>query len=44
MQIKETILDVEEPLIETQMKVINEQLEKAISHLNWTSDGKSQSK
>lgn len=38
-QIDETILDVEYPLIEGKLTTINEQLEKAISQLNWTSDG-----
>eukprot|EP00731_Ephydatia_muelleri_P012058 Em0006g952a len=37
--INETILDVEYPLIEGKLRFINEQLEKAISQLNWTSDG-----
>lgn len=37
--INETILDVEYPLIEGKLRSINEQLEKAISQLNWTSDG-----
>eukprot|EP00731_Ephydatia_muelleri_P036494 Em0265g1a len=35
----QTILDVEYPLIEGKLRSINEQLEKAISQLNWTSDG-----
>ena len=38
-QVRETILDVEYPLIETQLADIDTQLEKAISQLNWTSEG-----
>ena len=38
-QVRETILDVEYPLIETQLAEIDTQLEKAISQLNWTSEG-----
>ena len=39
-RINETVLDVEYPLIEGKLKAINEQLEKATSHINWTSEGK----
>ena len=35
-----TIMDVEVPLIEDQLKDIDSQLQRAISELNWTSDGK----
>lgn len=35
----ETVIDVEYPLIEGQLKAIDHQLERAISELNWTSDG-----
>ena len=38
-QVRETILDVEYPLIETQLVEIDQQLERAISQLNWTSSG-----
>ena len=38
-KVKETILDVEEPLIEGQLQIIDTQLERAISELNWTSEG-----
>ena len=38
-QVRETILDVEYPLIQTQLAQIDTQLEKAISQLNWTSNG-----
>lgn len=38
-QIRESILDVEYPLIGTQLADIDRQLEKAISQLNWTSEG-----
>ena len=38
-QVRESILDVEYPLIETQLVDIDTQLEKAISQLNWTSEG-----
>ena len=39
-QVRETILDVEYPLIQTQLAEIDTQLEKAISQLNWTSEGR----
>lgn len=32
-------MDVEEPLIEDELNSINTHLERAISELNWTSDG-----
>lgn len=38
-QVRESILDVEYPLIETQLADIDKQLQRAISQLNWTSDG-----
>ena len=37
--IRETVLDVEYPLIEGQLNDIDVQLERAISELNWTSEG-----
>ena len=37
--IRETVLDVEYPLIEGQLNDIDVQLERAISELNWTSGG-----
>lgn len=40
-QVRESILDVEYPLIEFQLADIDKQLERAISQLNWTSDGMS---
>lgn len=40
-QVRESILDVEYPLIESQLADIDKQLERAISQLNWTSDGMS---
>ena len=36
--IRETVLDVEYPLIEGQLNDIDVQLERAISELNWTSE------
>ena len=39
-QVRETILDVEYPLIEHQLRDIDQELEKAIAQLNWTSEGK----
>ena len=36
----ETVIDVEYPLIADQLKAIDHQLERAISELNWTSEGK----
>ena len=38
-QVRETIMDVEYALIEEQVKDIDQQLEKAISGLTWTSEG-----
>ena len=35
-RVRDTILDVEYPLIESQLKSIDEQLERGISELNWT--------
>ena len=40
-QVRETILDVEYPLIESQLKDIDKELEKATSQFNWTSAGRS---
>ena len=37
--VRETILDVEYPLIVGQLADIDKQLERAVSELNWTSDG-----
>lgn len=37
--VRETILDVEYPLIEQQLMDIDRQLERAITELNWTSSG-----
>ena len=39
-QVRETILDVEYPLIKGQLKDIDQELEKAVSKLNWTSAGR----
>ena len=36
----ETVIDVEYPLIEGQLKAIDHQLERAISELNWSSEGR----
>jgi dynein heavy chain len=36
--VKETVLDVEEPLIEERMNAIDAQLDKGITQLNWTSE------
>ena len=38
-KVHETILDVEQPLIAGQLAAIDGQLERAISELNWTSEG-----
>ena len=38
-QVRESILDVEYPLIDTQLADIDKQLTQAISQLNWTSEG-----
>ena len=38
-RVRETVLDVEYPLIEGQLQSIDNQIERAISELNWTSDG-----
>ena len=38
-QVRETILDVEYPLIEQQLRDIDLEIEKAIANLNWTSTG-----
>ena len=37
--VRETILDVEYPLIYEQIQAIDAELEKAITELNWTSEG-----
>lgn len=39
-QIRETVLEVEYPLIESQLKEIDEQLEQAEKTLTWNSSGK----
>ena len=36
---RETVIEVEYPLVESQLKELDEQLEKAIHQLNWTSEG-----
>ena len=38
-KVRGTIMDVEYPLIEKQLYDIDQELEKAISQLNWTSEG-----
>ncbi len=38
LQVKEEILDVEEPLIEGQLMDIDQQLKRATDELNWTSE------
>ena len=38
-KVRDTIMDVEYPLIEQQLQEIDQELEKAISQLNWTSEG-----
>lgn len=38
-RVHEIILDVEQPLIAGQLAAIDGQLERAISELNWTSEG-----
>lgn len=38
--VRETILDVEYPLVEGQLNDMDVQLDRAISELNWTSEGK----
>ena len=38
-RVRETVIEVEYPLVESQLKELDEQLEKAIHHLNWTSEG-----
>lgn len=37
--VRETVIDVEFPLITERLSAIDEKLEKAIATLNWTSDG-----
>ncbi len=37
--VRETILDVEYPLIKDKLEDIDRQLQRAIEHLNWTSSG-----
>ncbi len=36
---KEDVLEVEAPLIEEQMDTIDKQLQKAVSEVNWTTNG-----
>ena len=38
--VRDTVIEVEYPLIESQLKDIDQQLEKALTSLNWTSEGK----
>ncbi len=37
--VRETVIEVEFPLIKEQLSAIDEKLEKAITTLNWTSEG-----
>ena len=37
--VRETLLDVEYPLVEGQLRELDDRLEKAVSQLNWTSEG-----
>ncbi len=39
-RVRSTVIAVEYPLIEDNLKIIDEQLEKAMAELNWTSQGK----
>ena len=39
-RVRTTVIDVEYPLIRSQLKQLDSVLEKAISQLNWTSNGK----
>lgn len=39
-KVRETLLDVEFPLVEGQLQNIDNQLEQAEKSLNWNSDGK----
>ena len=43
-QVRDTILDVEYPLIEQQLQKIDEEIEKAVAKLNWTSSGERKGK
>ena len=36
---KKNVLEVEAPLIEKRMNAIEEQLERAVTEVNWTTDG-----
>ena len=38
-RVRETVIEVEYPLVESQLKELDEQLEKAIQQLNWTTEG-----
>ena len=38
-RVRTSVIEVEYPLIETQLQELDTVLEKAISELNWTSDG-----
>ena len=38
-QVRETILDVEYPLIDQQLRDIDQEIQKAMEKLNWTSSG-----
>lgn len=38
-QVRDTVLDVEYPLIEQQLRDIDLEIEKAVANLNWTNSG-----
>ena len=38
-KVRGSLLDVEEPLVEEQLKTIDNQLDRATAELNWTSEG-----
>ena len=37
--VRETVIEVEYPLVDAQLKELDGELEKAINQLNWTSEG-----
>ena len=39
LSVRETVIEVEYPLVDAQLKELDEELEKAINQLNWTSEG-----
>ena len=39
VSVRETVIEVEYPLVESQLKELDEELEKSINQLNWTSEG-----